>query len=59
MKVNVRSDLLILEEANKNPASFKHPEQSETNNDIGIGTDGLPVNMDLWNASIINENESK
>ena len=47
----------ILEEANKNPASFKHPEQSETNNDIGIGTDGLPVNMDLWNASIINENE--
>lgn len=47
----------ILEEANKNPESFKHPEQSETNNDIGIGTDGLPVNMDLWNASIINENE--
>ena len=47
----------ILEEANKNPESFKHPEQSETNNDIGIGTDGLPVNMDLWNAIIINENE--
>lgn len=28
----------------------KHPEQSETNNDIGIGTDGKPVNMDLWNS---------
>ena len=47
----------ILEEANKNPESFKHPEQSETNNDIGIGTDGKPVNMDLWIARIINENE--
>ena len=47
----------ILEEANKNPESFKHEDQSETNNDIGIGTDGKPVNMDLWNASIINENE--
>ena len=47
----------ILEEANKNPESFKHPEQSETNNDIGIGTDGKPVNMDLWNAIIINGNE--
>ena len=47
----------ILEEANKNPESFKHEDQSKTNNDIGIGTDGKPVNMDLWNASIINENE--
>lgn len=47
----------ILEEANKNPESFKHPEQSETNNDIGIGTDGKPVNMDLWIARIINGNE--
>jgi len=47
----------ILEEANKNPESFKHEDQSKTNNDIGIGTDGKPVNMDLWNARIINENE--
>ena len=48
----------ILEEANKNPKSFKHPEQSETNNDIGIGTDGKPVNMDLWNyQKITDKNE--
>ncbi len=48
----------ILEEANKNPESFKHPEQSETNNDIGIGTDGKPVNMDLWNyQKITDKNE--
>ena len=47
----------ILEEANKNPESFKHEDQSKTNNDIGIGTDGKPVNMDLWNAIIINGNE--
>ena len=47
----------ILEEANKNPESFKHEDQSKTNNDIGIGTDGLPVNMDLWHYTIINGNE--
>ena len=28
----------------------KHPDQSEENNDIGIGTDGKPVNMDLWTS---------
>ena len=27
----------------------KHPEQSETNEAIGIDSDGNPVNMDLWN----------
>ncbi len=26
----------------------KHPSQSAENNDIGIGTDGKPVNLDLW-----------
>ena len=26
----------------------KHPEQSSTNNEIGIDEDGNPVNMDLW-----------
>ncbi len=26
----------------------KHPSQSSENGDIGIGTDGNPVNMDLW-----------
>ena len=48
----------ILEEANKNPESFKHEDQSKTNNDIGIGTDGKPVNMDLWNyQKITDKNE--
>lgn len=47
----------ILEDAKKNPEKYKDENQSGTNGDIGIGTDGLPVNMDWWNARIINENE--
>lgn len=35
----------------------KHPKQSETNLDIGIGTDGNPVNLDLWSYTVINKNE--
>ena len=35
----------------------KHPDQSSTNNDIGVGTDGLPVNLDLWEYTVINNNE--
>lgn len=42
----------IYNDANDNPEKYIHPEQSETNGDIGIGTDGLPVNLDLWNYSI-------
>ncbi len=38
----------ILDEAQKNPDKYKHPDQSDTNGDIGIGTDGKPVNLDLW-----------
>lgn len=30
----------------------KHPEQSSENEDIGIGTDGEPVNLDLWYYSL-------
>ena len=37
----------ILEDANKNPESMKHKEQVKSSL-IGIGTDGKPVNMDLW-----------
>ena len=37
----------ILEDANKNPESMKHKEQVKSSF-IGIGTDGKPVNMDLW-----------
>ena len=47
----------VLEDARKNPEKYKDENQSGTNGDIGIGTDGLPVNMDLWKARIINENE--
>ena len=38
----------ILEEANSNPEKYKHSEQLVSNY-IAIGTDGKPVNMDLWN----------
>ena len=47
----------ILNDANKNPDKYKHSEQSNTNGDIGIGTDGKPVNLDLWTYKVINENE--
>ena len=39
----------ILADANANPEKYMYPGQEETNGDIGIGTDGKPVNMDLWN----------
>ena len=38
----------ILADANANPNKYKHPDQTESE-DIGIGTDGKPVNMDYWN----------
>ena len=47
----------ILDEAEKNPNNYKHPDQSDENGDIGIGTDGKPVNLDLWVYSIVNTNE--
>ena len=34
----------------------KHPDQQDSA-DIGVGTDGNPVNLDLWNYEIINGNE--
>ena len=37
----------ILEDANSNPEKYKHPEQ-KVSEEIGIGTDGEPVNMDKW-----------
>ena len=40
----------ILEDANKNPESMKYKEQVKSSF-IGIGTDGKPVNMDLWRPS--------
>lgn len=37
----------ILEEANQNPEEYKHPEQTNSTA-VAIGTDGKPVNLDLW-----------
>ena len=39
----------ILEDANSNPEKYKYPGQ--TSEQIGIGTDGEPVNMDYWQES--------
>ena len=41
----------ILADANANPNKYKHPDQTESE-DIGIGTDGKPVNMDYWFARL-------
>ncbi len=38
----------ILEEAEKNPEKIKEESGQLTSDLIGIGTDGKPVNMDLW-----------
>ena len=38
-----------------NPQNYIHPEQSSTNKDRAIGTDGKAVNLDLWDYSILNE----
>lgn len=32
----------------KDPEKYKHPDQEDTNGDRAVGTDGKPVNMDLW-----------
>ena len=46
----------ILADATANPGEYKHEDQSSTNGDIGIGTDGKPVNMDLWTYSTWDKN---
>ena len=47
----------IIADATDNPENYKHEDQSSPNRDVGIGTDGKPVNLDLWNYKVINENE--
>ena len=42
----------ILADATATPNKYKHSDQSSTNGDIGIGTDGKPVNLDLWTYGI-------
>lgn len=40
--------LSLLEKFEMDVESFKHSEQSADNHDRAIGTDGKPVNLDLW-----------
>lgn len=47
----------IIADATANPDNYKHAGQSTTNGDIGIGTDGKPVNLNLWTYEVINGNE--
>ena len=44
----------ILKKLEEDPESYKHPDQEDTNPDIGVGTDGKPVNLDLWHYRITN-----
>lgn len=44
----------IVAEANKNPNAYKHKEQL-TSTCIAIGTDGNPVNMDLWEPTLLDD----
>ena len=45
---------VILEKANANPDSYKHSDQLVSTY-IAIGTDGKPVNMDLWNPTLLDD----
>ena len=47
----------ILEDANANPEKYKHPAQI-VSEEIGIGTDGKPVNMDKWKPTFDNDSNS-
>ena len=38
------------EDLEKNPENYIHPDQSSTNGDRAVGTDGKAVNMDLWDG---------
>ena len=42
-----------------NPQNYVHSEQSSTNKDRAIGTDGKAVNMDLWTYKICSENNKE
>ena len=44
----------ILADANANPQKYRHEEQT-TSTYIAIGTDGNPVNMDLWIDPIVHQ----
>ena len=41
-----------------NPENYVHPEQSSTNKDRAIGTDGKSVNLDLWEYVVLDEENS-
>ena len=45
----------LKEDLETNPEKYKHPDQSNTNGDRAVGTDGNPVNMDLWDGWTIEE----
>ena len=49
----------VLADATANPSKYRHPDQQSTNNDIGIGTDGKPVNLDLWKYRTEDENSKE
>ena len=42
----------VKEDFEANPEKYKHSDQSSTNGDRAVGTDGNPVNMDLWDGWI-------
>ena len=49
----------ILADATATPNKYKHSDQSSTNGDIGIGTDGKPVNLDLWTYGTRGSNDQE
>ena len=49
----------VLADATANPNKYRHPDQQSTNKDIGIGTDGKPVNLDLWKYRTEDENSKE
>ena len=50
---------VALQSFTANPQNYVHPEQSSTNKDRAIGTDGKAVNMNLWEYTILNEDNKE
>ena len=49
---NEKSEIQKIEDLEKNPDQYRHPDQKSDNKDSAIGTDDNPVNLDLWDYQL-------
>ena len=46
--INEKSEIQKMEDLEKDPNQYRHPDQKSDNKDSAIGTDDQPVNLSLW-----------